>query len=249
MKEKIYLLSIGNSFSQDAHRYLHELAVSQGIELETVNLYIGGCSLERHCNNIVSDANDYLLEVNGYSTEKYISVSEALKMHKWDFISLQQVSGYSGVPQSYFPYLCEIAEYIKKHCSDAQLIFHQTWAYEKDSEHGHFIFYNRDQHEMFRRLRDCSEMAAKILNVDIIRVGEAIQKLRDDVEEFDYPESGISLNRDGFHLSLDYGRFAAAAVWLKKLTGITEIDVNKFTLLYPDYEFNAELLDTIVKNI
>lgn len=249
MKEKIFLLSIGNSFSQDAHRYLHELANSQGIEIETANLYIGGCPLERHRNNIISNARDYLLEINGYSSEKYISISEALKMNNWDFISLQQVSGFSGVPQSYFPYLCEVAEYVKKECPDAQLIFHQTWAYEKNSNHEHFILYNRDQHEMFRRLKDCSEMAAKILNVDIIRVGEAVQKLRDGVKAFDFSNGGISLNRDGFHLSLDYGRFAAAAVWLKKLTNLDKIDVNKFISCYPDYGFNAALLELIVNNI
>ena len=41
------LLSIGNSFSQDAHNKLHALAKANGVTLETVNLYIGGCSLER----------------------------------------------------------------------------------------------------------------------------------------------------------------------------------------------------------
>lgn len=249
MNEKIYLLSIGNSFSQDSHRYLHELALSQGIELETVNLYIGGCPLERHYNNILSDAHDYLLEINGYSSEKYVSISETLKIHDWNFITLQQVSGFSGIPQSYFPYLTEVAEYIKKNCPKSELMFHQTWAYEKTSTHEHFVFYNRDQHEMFRRLKDCSEMAAKILDVDIIRVGEAIQNLRDSVKEFEYSAGGISLNRDGFHLSLDYGRFAAAAVWFKKLIGISDIDVYKFTKSHPDYSFDTSLLETIIRNI
>ena len=27
--------------------------------------------------------------------------------------------------------------------------------------------------------------------------------------------------RDGFHMTLDYGRFAVAAIWLRTLTGIT----------------------------
>lgn len=49
------ILSIGNSFSQDAQRYLHELAKSEGMDLQTVNLYIGGCSLERHFRNLKGD--------------------------------------------------------------------------------------------------------------------------------------------------------------------------------------------------
>lgn len=48
----IHVLSIGNSFSQDAQRYLHDLAESKGVDLETVNLMIGGCSLERHFRNL-----------------------------------------------------------------------------------------------------------------------------------------------------------------------------------------------------
>ena len=46
------ILSIGNSFSQDAHKWLHELAQDNDVDLETVNLYIGGCSLKMHWENI-----------------------------------------------------------------------------------------------------------------------------------------------------------------------------------------------------
>ena len=42
------LLSIGNSFSVDAHRWLHDIAAAHGEEIYNVNLYIAGCSLKRH---------------------------------------------------------------------------------------------------------------------------------------------------------------------------------------------------------
>ena len=35
------ILSVGNSFSQDAHRWLHHIAGLSGVSMETVNLYIG----------------------------------------------------------------------------------------------------------------------------------------------------------------------------------------------------------------
>lgn len=41
------ILAIGNSFSQDATRYLHQIAAADGVPLHVANLYIGGCSLER----------------------------------------------------------------------------------------------------------------------------------------------------------------------------------------------------------
>ncbi len=36
------ILSIGNSFSQDAQRYLYDISKSNGEEIKNVNLYIGG---------------------------------------------------------------------------------------------------------------------------------------------------------------------------------------------------------------
>ena len=74
------VLCIGNSFSQDATRYLHQIS---GEELFVRNLYIGGCSLERHCNNIVNDVADYEYQKNGRCL-KMISVAQALKKKKWD---------------------------------------------------------------------------------------------------------------------------------------------------------------------
>ncbi len=51
------ILAIGNSFSQDATRYLQDIAASAGEELFVRNLYIGGCSLEMHSKNIAENAN------------------------------------------------------------------------------------------------------------------------------------------------------------------------------------------------
>ena len=60
------VLSIGNSFSQDAHRYLHAIAKADGVELHTFNLYIGGCSLSRHYRNMLSRERAYTLGLTWY---------------------------------------------------------------------------------------------------------------------------------------------------------------------------------------
>ncbi len=39
------VLSIGNSFSQDAHKWFHKLAEKNGVEVNTANLYIGGSDI------------------------------------------------------------------------------------------------------------------------------------------------------------------------------------------------------------
>ena len=51
----IKILSIGNSFSTDAQRYLYDISVQNGVELECYNLFIGGCSLETHWQNFVEN--------------------------------------------------------------------------------------------------------------------------------------------------------------------------------------------------
>ena len=48
----IKVLSIGNSFSRDAQRYSYKIAKNEGVEFKSVNLYIGGCSLQTHYMNI-----------------------------------------------------------------------------------------------------------------------------------------------------------------------------------------------------
>ena len=40
------VLAIGNSFSNDAMRYLHGIAKADGVDMKTVNLFIGGCRFQ-----------------------------------------------------------------------------------------------------------------------------------------------------------------------------------------------------------
>lgn len=134
----IKILAIGNSFSQDATHYLHQIGAADNIDLKVVNLYIGGCSLERHWNNIQSEAEEYLYEENGYSTEEYISVQKALDMEDWDYIVTQQVSQDAGIIETYCPYIEYIAHYLKEKAPKAELLLQETWAYEIDSLHSGF---------------------------------------------------------------------------------------------------------------
>ena len=240
------LLSIGNSFSQDAQRWLHDLAACGGETIDTFNLFIGGCSLEQHMDCIRNKKADYSLEGNGNERIRTTTANEVIENETFDVITLQQASGFSGRPQTYVPYLTELAAYVRKHQPQAKLYFHQTWSYETDSTHGHFTFYNKNQGEMFRRIADCTETAKKLIGVPVLPVGAFLQYLRENTAEFDYPNGGLSLCRDGFHLSETYGRFAAAAVWYKTLTG-KDPDARTFAKTHK--EFDPSLPDLIVKKM
>ena len=236
------LLSIGNSFSQDAQQWLHQIAVANGVDLETTNLMIGGCSLETHWNHMTDGEAAYYLERNGADCQRTITLPEGLALDEWDVVTVQQVSSHSGRPQTYIPYLAELVAFVKEKCPKAKIYFHQTWAYEIDSEHGDFPYYNRDQKEMFRRICDCTEMVRRMIGADVLPSGPVVQYLRENTPEFDYKNGGLSLNRDGFHLSWDYGRYAAAATWYKVLTGKTPA-INAFP------EWDAHLIEVIHNGI
>ena len=150
------VLAIGNSFSQDATTYLHQTAAAQGVALDVLNLYIGGCPLENHWRNVEENAEDYAPAYNGvpYGSQ-LISIQDALDMGGWDVITLQQASHDSGWPDSYEPFMTLLVDYLRTQAPDARILLHETWAYDPDSTHARFAHYNRSQPEMYDRLRRC----------------------------------------------------------------------------------------------
>ena len=56
------ILMVGNSFSQDTMMYAPAAARSAGVELCGYDLYVGGCTLERHMSILNAGTNDYIFE-------------------------------------------------------------------------------------------------------------------------------------------------------------------------------------------
>lgn len=77
------ILSIGNSFSEDATHYLHNIAKADAFGLTTVNLNIGGCPLSRHYKNMLDGRCSYAMEFNGEVTGFYVSIKDALLSRDW----------------------------------------------------------------------------------------------------------------------------------------------------------------------
>ena len=217
MSETLKILAIGNSFSEDATALLMPIAEAGKTPLKCANLYIGGCSLERHHQNIDGNLAEYDYQVNGGAVGEKITVLDGLKSDAWDIVTVQQASHYSGIAESYEPHLSALIDYIKKNCPTAAIYMHETWAYETDSTHDAFLKYGSDQHKMFKAIDDAYFTAAAAHGLQVIPSGRMIQALRDETAEFDYPRGGQSLCRDGYHMHLLYGRYAVAALWYAKL--------------------------------
>ena len=212
----IQLLCIGNSFSEDAMHYLHDLSVAHGKNIHIVNLFIGGCSLATHWENLNHQQPVYDYQVNGQTTTRYVSLTEAIFETKWDYISLQQASHDSGICATYSPAIEALCEFLRHNHPQAQLLLHETWAYEIDSKHPGFSNYNYNQQQMYQQLSACYQHYHEKLQLTLIRSGSFIQTLRSNAI-FDYANGGKSLCRDGFHLDFTVGRYAVAALWFKYL--------------------------------
>ena len=212
------ILSIGNSFSQDAQRYLRRLAKHQGVDMKTVNLYIGGCPLRSHYLNILDDTVAYDFQFNGESTGLKVSIRQALRSDNWDYVTLQQASHDSARFETYEPYLQALTAYVKKYCPTAKLLVHQTWAYENGSQKLINQGFATDE-EMFAQVEKAYEKAYKMISADgLIPAGKAMLQRS---------KAGLPVHRDTYHANLGAGRYLLALVWFKYLTGY-DISANDF---------------------
>ena len=206
------ILAIGNSFSDDATRYLYAIARADGAHIEVANLYIGGCSLALHHKNMLTGERAYTLEYNGHMTGFPVSLEEGLTNRAWDVVTIQQASHESFNPATYTPYGEELADYIRTLAPPARLIVHQTWAYEKDSERLHQIAgYDRAEDMLGDIVAAYAQFAARIRADGVIPSGEMLAALL---------QNGVPrVHRDTFHASLGVGRYALGLLWYRSLTG------------------------------
>ena len=216
-QKTVRILAIGNSFSQDAvEQYLHELAEAEGISNIIGNMFIGGCSLERHVKNARDNAPAYAyrkIGTDGKKREKgKMSLETVLADEDWDYVSLQQASPFSGMYETYEASLPELIEYVKARLpKKTKLMLHQTWAYASTSKHSGFKNYNCNQLTMYQAIADAVKKAAKANKIKIvIPSGTAIQNARTSF-------IGDHLNRDGYHLDVKIGRYTAACTWFERI--------------------------------
>lgn len=214
------ILSIGNSFSEDAQRYLHGIAKADKFQLNCFNLYIGGCPLSKHYRNMLSEERAYILGMNGDFTGFKVSMKEALLNRAWDIVTIQQVSSESPYYETYQPYLSKLIDFVRLCVPKAKIVIHQTWAYEENSNRLNVELGYKKSADMFSDIKASYEKAAEEIEADsIIPSGELFQKL---------VSSGIKkIHRDTYHASYGLGRYALGLLWYKVLTS-SDITNNTF---------------------
>lgn len=232
------ILSIGNSFSEDAQRYLAKIAKSDNYAMKTVNLMIGGCSLRTHYINALENNKAYDLQFGGTSTGFRVSIKEALINDEWDVVTLQQVSYLSPKFDTYEPYLSYMVEYVKKYCPKTKIYIHQTWAYEENSKLLCEDMKYDHAEDMLNDIVSATNKACLKISADgIIPSGEMLMKLLNN---------GIkSVHRDALHTTLGLGRYALGLLWYHILTGNSVKNIS-----FSDFDENVSENEILIgKNV
>ena len=217
-EKPLKVLMIGNSFSISCLRYLPKVAEASGRRLDLASLYIGGCSLERHCRNIKAATKkpgfspyrfDRIVEGRRVVEKGTANIPDALVMDKWDVVTIQQASHLSWDKASYHPWGDTLVAKIRELAPQAKIVVQETWSYPPwDKRLKKFGF---DQAEMYTRLHGAYHDFAGKYSLDVIPVGTAAERCPDRNSLFTKPD---------FHFNHGEGEYLQALVWTAKLFGV-----------------------------
>jgi hypothetical protein len=181
------VLTIGNSFANDATSFLPQIVESTGRKLVLFRANIGGCSLERHARHLnaaLADPSDpegspyrNNPEVLGITGKDKVSLPEALAAVVWDFVTIQEWSQRSYKPEYQEPHAKQLIDTIRRLAPKAEIVIHQTWAYRED----HPFFQKDDgftQQKMYDGLRAAYKELSARHGLRILPSGDAMQAAR-----------------------------------------------------------------------
>ena len=212
------ILCIGNSFSEDTTMYLPDILKAAGYEnFKVCNLFVGGCSINRHCNHAREDLPAYRWDTHtgsGWTRVMERTMKEAILSDTWDWISIQHGSGDGSryTQAESYEQLPWLISYVKELANkDAKIAFNMTWIGEPESR-SEISRYGGDQILTYNLTAQLTkELIVPMPGIDkVCPTGTAIQNGR-------AADMGL-LTRDNYHLSLDHGRYLAAMAFYKALT-------------------------------
>ncbi len=217
----IRVLCIGNSFTVDAvEDYLSPICRSVGKKVIIGYPYKGGTTLEQHVGYITTNNAIYnyrkINEEGVASSQANTIFDVGLKDEKWDYVVIQTDHNYSGVYDHYFPWLTNIMDYVKANGqnSNPKFFLYMTWAYDASSTYKDFPLYNNDQLTMYNAILECAYKAAAEAGIStIVPAGTAVQNCRTTY-------IGQNMNRDGYHMNYEYGRYTVGLAYAATVLGI-----------------------------
>lgn len=237
-KNKISVLFIGNSYSDDTIDQSYKVAAAFGIDdIEIATLYYPGCTIDEHLKFLNEKPRNYIFryfkdngELNTTETDfgkaQLSTMEEGIKFRDWDFIILQQGSRHSGMPGTYGN-INSLISYVRSKATNphVRLAFNMTWAYAEGSSNYGFANYGNDQQTMYNGIINSvkTQVVPNKNFVAVIPNGTAVQNARTS-------SVGDTLTRDGAdHLTYGFGRYIAALTFVSKMAGVSEADIEALT--------------------
>lgn len=239
---ELKVLMVGNSFSISNCRCMPRICKEMGLKLELGSLYIGGCSLERHWQNVVA-ATNAAFRPYGYSLYRdgakvkgapaKANIPEIVKGTKWDVITIQQASHFSWKAETYRPYADNLLKTFKAWCPGAEIVVQETWSYTPWD--GRLKTWGIDADAMYGKLHAAYNDYAKANGLRVIPMGAAVQLWRKRLPvvytensfggdvcgsaKFTQNAGGTWVPKgDVFHLNAR-GQYFQSLVWTAKLFG------------------------------
>ena len=237
--EPVRILGIGNSFTVDAlEQHFQPLLSAEGVDAVIGYPYRGGTFLSQH------DAWSSRTDTLPYNYRKFkdgkfsstglatYSLKMALQDEPWDYVMIQSDHDSAGIYKSYVPYMEHLIQFVKSNCSnpDVKIGFYMTWAYDAGSTYSGFNLYKKNQQLMYDSIIACAQqlMATHPDLEMIIPAGTAVQNARTSY-------MGEKMNRDGYHLNYNHGRYVAALSWYEVIFGKSALDVTWHPESITDY--------------
>lgn len=194
---ELKVLSIGNSFTVNAHSYFGEIIKQHGKAKATIGMaQIGGCTFERHWNEHLKSEADTSHKPYKYNG-KPMNLRDYLTAEKWDVVTIQAQSLQAAKPETWQPYLDNILGLVKELAPQAKIVLYRTWAYRPD--HGLFLksktgFTAEKMNTDIGKAFD--ELSKKLGNAPIIPAGDAIwAAYQDEPEKFTFPDPNFDYKK------------------------------------------------------
>ena len=239
----VKVLTIGNSFAENASSYATEIAVAQNHNLTFGYIKYPSCTIAQHYENALNDNAVYKFAVTEYNgsvsrttvkdgSSTFATVKEALEYTDWDIVAIQQGSTASYTYDTYEK-ADELIGFIKSVCVDAEIMVHETWSWATWAE-------DSSEENNFKHIEDCYHKLSKDNgNLRIIPTGRAFEFAR---------REGISLNDSDNQHANAYGQYLAGACYTAMIFG-ADILENVFGDNHPYFaDVDMDILRTSVMN-
>ena len=218
--EPIRILGIGNSFTVDAlEQHFQPILTAENKEAIVGYPYRGGTWLSQH--DAWSNRTDTMpYNYREFRDGKFSStgtgsynMTMAMQKEPWDYVIIQSDHDSAGIVQSYEPYLTNLIAFVHKYCSNpnVKIGFYMTWAYDSVSTYTSFKLYKNNTQTMYDSIINAAQrIMTTHPELFLIPCGTAIQNARTSY-------IGQRMNRDGYHLNYNYGRYIASLCWYRAI--------------------------------